>query len=341
MSKITDFTATTADWRGQLQCNQRRTRWVIAMFILLYLAIGFSVDLYLVSGASENFLAVLQALLTFHRMPFATLIMLVVAAVSLLVTYALYDRLMLLGTDHYEVTPETARTIDEKQLYNVVEEMKVAAGLHFMPKIYVIEAEYMNAFASGYSERSAMVAITRGLIEKLNRNELQAVMAHELSHIRHQDIKLTLTASILSNLIIIVVDLLFRGLIFGRNRRVDPRLLLAITILRFILPIITVLLLLYLSRTREYMADAGCVELMRDNTPLGTALLKIHNDHRSNQGDYKAAYGSTAHEEVRRAAYLYDPRQAGISTMRSISDLFSTHPSLEQRLAALGFSKKM
>ena len=74
--------------------------------------------------------------------------------------------------------------------------MKVAAGLTYLPKVYIIEADYMNAFASGYSEKSAMLAITRGLLTKLDRDELTAVMAHEISHIRHMDIKLTLMASV-------------------------------------------------------------------------------------------------------------------------------------------------
>ena len=135
--------------------------------------------------------------------------------------------IMLLGTEYYEITPESARNLNEKQLYNVVEEMKVAAGLRYMPKVFLIEADYMNAFASGYSEKSAMVAITRGLFEKLDQAELQAVMAHELSHIRHMDIKLTLTVAILSNIILIVLDILFYSMLFKRNgRNGDNRLVI-------------------------------------------------------------------------------------------------------------------
>ena len=122
---------------------------------------------------------------------------------------------MLLGTDYHEITPTTARNLSDKQLYNIVEELKIAAGLQYMPKIYLIEADYMNAFASGYSEKSAMVAITRGLMAKLDRSELQAVMAHELSHIRHLDIKLTLMASVLANLMVMVLDIFFYHAIFS------------------------------------------------------------------------------------------------------------------------------
>src|SRR5262249_48602584 len=140
------------------------------------------------------------------------------AAVSLFISYTLYDKLMLLGTDYHEVTPQTAKGNIEQQLYNVVDEMRIAAGLRYMPKVFMIDADYMNAFASGYSEKSAMVAITNGLLKKLNRDELQAVMAHELTHIRHLDIKLTLTASLLANLMVMVLDFFFfRALFSGRG----------------------------------------------------------------------------------------------------------------------------
>jgi heat shock protein HtpX len=209
-----------------------------------------------------------------------------------------------------------------------------------MPKVFIINADYMNAFASGYSEKSAMVAITRGLLEKLTRSELQAVMAHELSHIRHMDIKLTLMASLLTNLMLMVLDFFFYSALFSRGDDNNNRKSLAsiIIILRYLLPLINVLLLLYLSRTREYMADAGCVELTRDNQGLISALLKIQNDHAANQQPYTAAYQKNPHENVRQAAYIFDPAQAGIKPgIESLADLFSTHPSMSKRLAALGF----
>jgi heat shock protein HtpX len=251
--------------------------------------------------------------------------------------------LRLLGTNYREITPEAA-SLQEKQLYNTVEEMKVAAGLHYMPRVFLIEADYMNAFASGYSEKSAMIAITKGLLEKLDRAELQAVMAHELSHIRHLDIKLTLMASVLSNLMLMLIDILFYGVLFSRDRRRDEGgtnwLVTVIIILRYVLPLITVLLMLFLSRTREYMADAGSAELTRDNEPLARALLKIKNDYDIHQEHYATEYQSTPHEAVRRESYIFDPVTAGFSAKSALSDTFSTHPSVEKRLAALGFKVK-
>jgi heat shock protein HtpX len=348
MSNLTDYQVGAADWRKQLRKNDRKTRVVIAMFLLIYTAIGFIIDLYLHAGTYTlpngelvhvPVSAVAQAIFHGQLIPYATIILAVIALVAILVTFAMHDKLMLLGTEYFEVTPETARTLAEKQLYNIIEEMKTAAGLKYMPKVYVIEADYMNAFASGYSEKSAMVAITQGLIEKLNRSELQAVMAHELSHIRHHDIKLTLMASVLANIMLMVVDLLFYGVVFGDRERRDNGLATIIIILRFVLPITTVLLLLYLSRTREYMADAGAVELTRDNTPLANALLKISGDHEAHSEHYAQEYLQTPHEDVRRAAYIYDPVQAGIEPIKSIATAFSTHPAMEDRLKALGIKR--
>ncbi len=206
--------------------------------MLIYLAIGMLIDLYLHSGGVQTAYGIVTIplstvftnLITFQIIPAATLIMGVLAIISIIVAFSLHDKLMLLGTEYREITPTTAQTLEEKQLYNVVDEMKTAAGLRYMPKVYIIDANYMNAFASGYSEKSAMVAITKGLLQKLNRSELQAVMAHELSHIRHHDIKLTLMASVLSNLMLMAIDIMFYGVIFGRGRDRDNRLVMVILV---------------------------------------------------------------------------------------------------------------
>ena len=337
------FNASTADWRKTIKLNKRRSYVVMGSYLVIYALIGILVDLFMVSGnyPQAALSQIFVALITFKITPFATIIMLIVGVVSILVAFSFHDKLMLLGTQYREVKPNSKNPA-EQQLYNVVEEMKVAAGLSYMPKIYIIDADYMNAFASGYSEKSAMVAITRGLMEKLKRDELQAVMAHELSHIRHMDIKLTLMAAVLGNIMLIVIDLLFWGAMFrgrGRGSRGDNRLFFVIMILRFTLPLITMLLMLYLSRSREFMADAGCVELTRDNEPLARALLKISGDHQQNKDDYSADYQQTAHENVRRAAYIFDPIQAGVEPVKSFADSFSSHPSIAKRLQALGFKK--
>lgn len=333
----------TADWRTTIKKNQMRSRLVIATYFLIYAFIGLIFDIYLAAPAYPGMGVpdLFVMLVTFHIFPICTLFALIIAAICIYVTYMSYDKLMLLGTEYFEITPTSARDLLDKQIYNVVEEMKIAAGMAYMPRVFMIEADYMNAFASGFSEKSAMIAITRGLAEKLDRAELQAVLAHELSHIRHLDIKLTLFASVLSNLILMLIDVLFWSMLFGGGRRDGEsrgrnQLFMVVMILRYLLPLITVLLSFYLSRTREYMADSGAVELMRDNDPLARALTKIHEDHQAKQQQYAYDYQKTAHEGVRRSAYIYDPSQAGVSPDSSFSDLFSTHPAIKERLKAIG-----
>lgn len=338
---LKDYHAKATDWRAQIKKNERRTFRVIALFILIYLFVGLIIDTLMLHHTypRASLETVFVALITFKAVPYATIVLAFIAAVSILVTFSFYDRIILMGTDYHEITLETARTVQEKQLYNVVEEMKVAAGLQYMPRVFIIEADYMNAFASGYSERSAMVAITRGLMDKLDRQEMQAVMAHELSHIRHHDIKLTLSVAVLSNILLIVIDILFYSVVFNnRQQKGDNRIFMVIIILRYVLPVITILLALFLSRTREYMADAGCVELMRDNEPMARALLKISQDHELHAEHYEKEYGETPHEEVRQASYLFDP--SSLDPVKNITGAFSTHPSVEQRLEALGYKRK-
>ena len=345
MNSINDFESTIFKLQESLRRNQRQTVLVIVTFILIYLAIGLLVDLYIYTGhyPIATIFQLFIKLITFKIFPAATFITGLITLFSLYVTFTFHRKLTLLGTDYQEITLYTARTFQEKMLYNIVEELKVAATLKFMPKVYIIYADYMNAFASGFSEKSAMVAITNGLLMKLDHSELKAVLAHEVSHIRHIDIRLTLTASVLTNILLIFVDILFFSTIFrGRSQESGARnqLVIFIVILRCLLPLITVLLMLYLSRTREYMADAGSIELMRDNKPLAQALLKIQDDHIQNREEYASQYMRTPHENVRQAAYIYDPIKAGIKLRNSLSDLFSTHPSLMKRLVAIGYKLK-
>jgi heat shock protein HtpX len=344
-----NYSAGSVNWRSALKANNNRTIVVIALFFAIYLVVGLLIDTLIYTNTlttSAPYYAnmdpgqIFFQLLSLQLFPAATLVMLVIAAVSLFLALTFADQLMLLGTEYTEITPQTARTLQEKQLYNIVEELKIAGGLAYMPKVYIIDADYMNAFASGFSERSAMVAITRGLMEKLDRDELQAVMAHEVSHIRHLDIKLTLIASLLANMTLIALD--FAVFSRSNNRRENNNqsrgngLIALLFLLRYLLPLINILLLLYLSRSREFMADAGCVELTRNNEPLARALIKISGDYQQHKDDYQPV----PHDSIRREAYIFDPAQAGIKSLASTNDLFSTHPSLEDRLAALGYKRK-
>lgn len=342
----------SVNWREVVAKNTRKTYFVIATFLVVFFLLGVFVDTiwryselantyYSYYGQQLPVSKVFISLATLQIPPYATMIISVIAIIWIFITFSAYDKIMLSGTQYQEITADSQEPLS-RRVYNVVEEMKVAAGMRYMPKVFLIEADYMNAFASGYSEKSAMVAISTKLANALTRDELQAVMAHELTHIRNQDIKLNLFTMVLSNMMLIIMDMLFYSVLFsgsGSNNSNNNRnnnaaaFFIIIMILRYVLQIFTVFMMLFLSRTREYMADAGAVELMRTNAPMANALLKIAND--SQDPEVQQSYKRSKNENLRRASYIFDPLSAGINS-NDMSDLFSTHPSIKKRLASMG-----
>lgn len=312
-----------ANFRDILAQNEQKTTLVIAIFLAIYVFVGLLVDVILVNGA--DLFGTIAALITFQIFPTATIILTAVGVVSVMVTFSYYDKIMLMGSEYTLVDPRERELDDEeRQLYNIVEELTIASGLGYIPRVYIIEEQFLNAFASGYSEQSAMVAVTRTLMGRLNRAELSAVIAHELSHIKHGDIKLTLVVSVLANVMLFVVNNFVY--IFGRSRnsRGSNAAKIILLVFQFVLPLVTLVLSRFLSRSREFMADAGAVEITRDGSAMANALIKIHDDY---------AVNSYADEgvEVRRAAYISSPF--------AVQNLLSTHPTLDERLAALGFQR--
>lgn len=299
--------------------NELKSKAVLVIFFALYAVIGLLVDniLYNMPSLSYGF----YMLITFKVFPTATLVMVAIGVISVVITYSMYDKIMLFGSEYKEITPENAVGF-ERTLHSMISDLAAKAGLGYMPRVYIVQADYMNAFASGFSQKSAMVAITTALINRLEEDEIRAVMAHEISHVKHGDIKLTLLISVLANVMLFVVNM--GVMIFGGSRdsagaRAAKTILF---VLQFILPLITGVLSMFLSRTREYMADAGSVEITGDKQAMANALIKIHNN-----------YATEPHEdegvEFRRAAYIFEAK--------SFASLFSTHPSLQERLRALGF----
>lgn len=319
------------DFRETIRKNNRRTTFVMGMFIALYLLLGLLIDVALYLQTETSISHILLSIANGSLPPKATVITVIIACISIAITFKMSDKLMLMGTNSKEITSlETALNDEEKQLYNIVEELKISASMTHMPKVYILEDNYTNAFASGYSEKSALIAITRRLVKLLSRDELQAVVAHELTHIRNNDIKLTLFATVLANIMLLIVDVLFRGILYSRNRKIDGRIMIIVVILRVVFPLVSYSLLMYLSRTREYMADAGAVELMRTNQPMINALKKISGDYEDNEAEITIPKT----DEIRRAAYIFNIDS--IKKYRSkISSMFSTHPKTQDHINEL------
>ena len=219
---------------------------------------------------------------------------------------------------------------DDPELYNVVEEMAIAAGVP-TPPVYLIEDTALNAFATGRDPEHAAVAITRGLRETLPRDELQAVMAHEMSHVRHYDIRLAMLLATLVGFVVLVTDFFMRGVFWGgvgRRRRGGDSgpggaVILVIAIaLAVIAPLFAKIIQLAASRQREYLADAGAVELTRNPDAMIAALQRLGGDREV----LEVANRATAHLYIVQPIKKWEARARG---------MFATHPSIEDRVERL------
>ncbi len=219
---------------------------------------------------------------------------------------------------------------DQPELYRTVENLCIAGGLP-NPKIYLIDDTALNAFATGRDPRHAAIAITKGLLDKLDKSELQGVMAHELSHVKNYDIRLQSITVALVGLIALVSDVFLRSMFYGRRRRSNrgggqaQLILIVIGIALAILsPIIAKLMHLAISREREYLADASSAMLTRHPEGLARALEKISRDHEP----LEVANKATAH------LYIENPLR-NEKGMKWLNKLFSTHPPVADRISRL------
>jgi len=222
-----------------------------------------------------------------------------------------------------------ARQVTKKEyphLYHTVEGLAIAAGLP-VPKTYVIEDSALNAFATGTSPENAAIAVTTGLMEKLNRQELEGVVAHEMSHIKNLDIKYMLLVAVLVGIVTLLADFLLRSFLWGgkggrrseKGGNLQMLLIIVGIVLAILSPIFVQLIKLAISRKKEYAADAGAAILTRYPPGLASALKKISKDP---DPLVDTANKATAH------LYISDP-------FRKAAGLFTTHPPIEDRIKRL------
>jgi heat shock protein HtpX len=219
---------------------------------------------------------------------------------------------------------------DDPELYNVVEEMAIASAVP-LPPVYLIEDTAMNAFATGRDPEHAALAITRGLRETLTRDELQAVIAHEMSHVRHYDIRLAMLLATLVGLVVLVCDSLPRTLRRAgrrsRGRRGGGAMLILAIALAIIAPFFAKFIQLAASRQREYMADAGAVELTRNPEAMILALKRLGGD----KEVLEVANRATAHMYIVQPIKKWEARAKG---------MFATHPSIGDRVRRIELLSK-
>ena len=246
---------------------------------------------------------------------------LIFIGISNFISWYFSDKIVLAVSGAKPVTLES-----KKDLYRTVENLCIAAGLP-LPKIYIIEDTAPNAFATGRDPKHGVICFTTGILSKLNKQELEGVTAHELSHIGNRDTLMMSVVSVLVGTIALLADWYMRSMLFGRgnNERNNSGPLMALGIIAAILaPIIASLIQLAVSRRREFLADASGVLLTRYPEGLANALRKISSD----REPLEVANRGTAH------LYIINPLK-GSQALDGFSKLFSTHPPIEDRIKAL------
>ncbi len=239
------------------------------------------------------------------------------SVITSFVSYWWSDRIVLSMAHATPVDRESNR-----EIYNLVENLCIAAGLP-VPKIYITEDAALNAFATGRNPEHGVICLTTGLLARLDKAELEGVIAHELSHIKNRDTLVSTIVVILAGFISILADMFQHSLIF-RGRDNDNRgggaMIIVGLLLSILAPLAAVLIRMAISRKREFLADASGALLTRYPEGLASALEKISGDPRP----VATASGATAH------LYISNPFKSG-----SVMKLFMTHPPVEERLAAL------
>lgn len=252
-------------------------------------------------------------------------IALIISGLMSFVSYYYSDRIVL----KISKARPAERTRDF-EYFTVVENLAIASGLP-KPDLYIIDDTAMNAFATGRDPENAVVCVTTGLLQKLDRTELEGVVGHELSHIRNYDIRLMSVVAVMVGMVALLADFFLRSSFYGRGRS-DRKgnagaIILVIGILFAILsPIVANLIKLAISRRREFLADVGSVSITRQPSGLISALQKISGDHEP----LEAANKATAH------MYIANPFKDKVNSgVKMFAGLFNTHPPVEERIKAL------
>ena len=292
----------------QIASNKRRTWILLLVFFLLLALVGYAVGyLFMRSGLGGLVIA--------------------------LIIGFIYALTMIFQSTEIVMSMNGAREVDRNEepvLYHVVEDMAMVAQIP-MPRVYVIDDAGLNAFATGSNPQNAAVAATTGLLDIMNREELEAVIGHEVSHIRNLDIRISTIAVALASAITLLSSMAGRMMWWGgasRSRRNSDRdsgglevIMLVISLLAIVLaPLAATLVQLAISRQREFLADASSVELTRNPQGMINALLKLENSQPM----------SHHVDDASSALYINDPQKRGF-----LKKLFYTHPPISERIERL------
>lgn len=306
--------------------NKRWTLLLVTVYIALLAFLGLGFDLFILN------IHVVSSNPNAFRFPVGTAIAVFIGAAMSLISYYSGPSLVLASAQAVEADE---RIPQEKQLINVVQEIATASGLP-MPKVYIVPDPSPNAFATGTDPSNSSIAVTRGLLNKVNREELQGVIGHEMSHIRNYDVRLMTVLAALGGAIALLSDWAGRSYRYGggsssRSSDDDDNKGAAIFFVVWLIvivlaPLVSQLLAMAVSRKREYLADASGAELTRNPLALASALEKISDSHTPSA----SINHGLAH------LCIADPKMSAIGDHEGFfADLLATHPPIESRISIL------
>lgn len=286
---------------SQIQSNKRKSVLLILVFFVIIILLGTFFDYIFNLGYTGLFIAFIFSVF------------------SAIFSYFFGDKFVLKVSGAKEISKN-----QHPNLYNIIESLSLGSGLK-TPKIYIMNDNSINAFATGRNPEHASIAVTTGCLNKLNKEELEGVLAHEISHIKNFDIRLMVLVSVLVGTIVIISDFFLRSFMFtnsdNNNKNINAILIIIGIIFAVLSPLIAQLIQLAISRKREYLADASGSLLTKNPQGLADALRKIANDH----NQLKNATHATAH------LFISNP----FKRKQWLNDLFSTHPNIEYRIEKL------
>jgi heat shock protein HtpX len=298
---------------GQIQSNNFKSILLLVGFPALILGGVFVVVLLMNNGILDE--------VTWNQFGMTIPIVLGAVGIWFLIAYFLNAQMIKFSTKSH-----TLERKDNMRVYNLVENLCMSQGMK-MPQVHIIESQALNAFASGLSEKTYTVTLTRGIIEKLDDAELEGVIAHELAHIINRDVRLLIVSIIFVGILGFLVQVMFRSLIYGGrgNRKQDGRLVLVILLVSAVVYLLTIIFRFALSRKREYLADAGAAEMTKRPDALANALRKI-----SGHSEIEEVTSSDV-----KSMMIENNAKEKSSALSGISGLFATHPPIEKRIAFL------
>lgn len=304
----------------QISSNNRKSVFLLMAFPLLVFAMVFAL-VFFFNFDDEGAPEMEETLYTFLEFVPGTII---AVGIWFVIAYFAHNKMI-----NSAARSETLERKENMRVYNLTENLCMSVGMK-MPKLRIIESPALNAFASGLNEKNYTVTLTRGIIDKLDDEELEGVIAHELMHIRNKDVRLLVVSIIFVGIFSFVVQVAFRSVLYGgmsrRRGKDDGKGMIIVLVIALVAYLLSILFKFALSRKREFLADSGAAQMTRRPEALASALEKISGNHHVDK---------VKSEDVQQMFIENSPKDTSANFLGGLGGLFSTHPPIAKRIEVL------